>query len=115
MTAIDSSLPTPQTATQTESITIAPRTVVVRTAKLRQAIVSEPFSETLVAKNGEPPYTWARTSGTLPPGLTLGTDATIQGIPTTTGSFAFTAKVTDSYSPATTATKSLTLIVAAAR
>jgi Putative Ig domain len=115
VTAIDSSSPTPQTATQTESISIAPRTVVVRTAKLPPATVGKPFSETLAAKYGEPPYTWAETSGTLPPGLALGADGTIGGIPTTNGSFTFTAKVTDSYSPATTATKSLTLIVAAAR
>ena len=115
VTAVDSSLPTPQTATQTESITIAPKAVAVRTATLHPAVVSKPFSKTLVAKNGEPPYTWARTSGTLPPGLTLGTDGTIQGVPTTTGSFTFTVEVTDSYSPAATATKSLTLIVNAAR
>ena len=115
VTAIDSSLPTPQTATQTESITIAPMRVAIRTTKLRQAIVGKPFSESLEAKSGEPPYTWARTSGSMPPGLALGTDGTIQGIPTTAGSFTFTAKVTDSYSPATTATKSLTLIVTAGR
>ena len=114
VTATDSSLPSPQTSTQTESITIAPRTVAVRTARLRRGVVGKPFSQMLVAEYGDPPFTWTKSSGALPPGVTLGSNGMIQGIPTTAGSFTFTVKVTDSYSPATTATKSLTLIVTAA-
>jgi agarase len=111
VTATDSTSPTPQTSTQTESITIAPREVVVSTTELHQATVGRSFSKTLAARRGEPPYTWTATSGTLPPGLTLGAGGTIQGVPTTAGSFTFTVQVTDSYDPADTATKTLTLSV----
>jgi hypothetical protein len=113
VTATDSTAPTPQTSTQTESITIAPRAVVITTAKLRQPVVAKSFSESLAAKGGEPPYTWTMPSGSLPPGLTLGTNGSIQGVPTTTGNFAFTAEATDSYDPADTATRAFTLSVVA--
>jgi len=115
VTATDSTSPTPETSTQTESITIAPREVVVATTHLHQATVGKSFSQTLAAKRGEPPYTWTTTSGALPPGLTLGAGGTIQGVPTTAGSFTFTVEVTDSYDPAHAAKQSLTLSVAAAR
>ena len=113
VTATDSTAPTPQTSTQTESITIAPRAVVITTAKLRTAVVAKSFSESLAANGGVPPYTWTTSSGALPPGLTLGTDGTIQGVPTTTGNFTFTAEATDSYDPADIATRTLTLSVVA--
>ncbi len=113
VTAIDSTSPTPQTSTEVESITIAPREVAVRTSKIRPATVGKAFSQALVAKRGAPPYTWATTSGALPPGLTLEAGGTIQGVPTTAGSFTFTVQVTDSYDPADTATRTLTLTVAA--
>ncbi|HLX88151.1 MAG TPA: Ig domain-containing protein, partial [Acidimicrobiales bacterium] len=69
VTAVDSMLPAPQTASQTESITIAPKTLVIHTTKLHQATVGKAFSATLVAQNGAPPYTWTTTVGSLPPGL----------------------------------------------
>ena len=111
VTVVDSTLPTPQTATQTESITIAPKPVAIRTSRLHEAVVGRPFSQALVAKYGAPPYTWTRTSGSLPPGLALGSDGTISGTATAAGSFTFTAEVADAYSPATTATATLTLTV----
>jgi hypothetical protein len=112
VTATDSTAPAPQTAVQTESITIAPRAVVIATTTLRHAVVGKPFSQTLVARGGQAPYTWT-SSGALPPGVTLGADGTIQGVPTTTGSYTFTAEVTDSYHPPSTATERLTLSVVA--
>jgi hypothetical protein len=111
VTATDSTDPTPQTSTQTESITITPRAVVVTTAKLHQAVVTKAFSESLAAEGGVPPYTWTTSSGALPPGLTLGANGSIQGVPTTAGDFTFTVEATDSYDPADTATRALTLSV----
>lgn len=111
MTATDSTDPTPQTSTQTESITITPRPVVVTTAKLHQAVVTKAFSESLAAEGGVSPYTWTTSSGALPPGLTLGANGSIQGVPTTAGDFSFTVEATDSYDPADAATRALTLSV----
>jgi len=47
------------------------------------------------ASGGSPPYTW-KANGTLPPGLTFGSDGTIVGTPTQTGNFAFSVTATDS-------------------
>ena len=52
-------------------------------------------------------YTWLKTSGTLPPGLTLsfnGSTATLSGTPTKTGKSSFTLKVTDSSGTSVTRT-----------
>jgi hypothetical protein len=52
--------------------------------------------------------------GSLPPGVVLSSSGQITGTPTQAGSFSFTVQVTDSSSPAKSATQSLNLTVAAA-
>jgi large repetitive protein len=48
------------------------------------------------ATGGFPSYQWNISSGSLPPGMTLGnTDGTISGAPTAAGSYPFTLSVTD--------------------
>jgi hypothetical protein len=42
-----------------------------------------------------PPFTWTLSGGSLPPGLTLLSNGQILGIPTATGTFTFTVRVTD--------------------
>jgi hypothetical protein len=74
------------------------------------------YSTMIQATGGTTPYSWSITSGALPAGVTLAAaTGTISGTPTVSGSFSFTAKVTDSTSPtAQTATKAFTLTIAAA-
>jgi hypothetical protein len=57
-----------------------------------------PYSSSLVASGGVAPYTFSLSSGVLPPGLALNASTgAISGTDSTaTGTFAFTAKVTDS-------------------
>jgi putative Ig domain-containing protein/ASPM-SPD-2-Hydin domain-containing protein len=55
------------------------------------------------------PFTWTLVSGTLPSGLTLFSDGEIYGTPTTTGTSAFTVRVTDANGQ--TATQQLSLTV----
>ena len=57
--------------------------------------VTHPYSYGFTASGGSPPYTW-QANAALPPGLTLGSDGTVSGTPTQTGSFAFTVTATDS-------------------
>jgi hypothetical protein len=47
------------------------------------------------ASGGSAPYTW-KASGTLPPGLALGSDGSLSGTPTQVGTFAFSVTATDS-------------------
>jgi hypothetical protein len=60
------------------------------------------YSATLAAIGGTPPYTWAVTSGALPPGLVLSSAGVISGTPIATSSspvtYSLTITVTDSLS-----------------
>jgi hypothetical protein len=57
------------------------------------------YGFTLFANNGTGPFTWSKTSGTLPPGLGLDPSGLISGTPTTASSspadFTFTVQVQD--------------------
>jgi hypothetical protein len=69
----------------------------------------------LAATGGVAPYTWIVVNpgtGALPTGMTLSSSGQLSGTPTVSGTFPFTAQVTDSLS--TTATANLSITVAAA-
>lgn len=59
------------------------------------AEVGVPFTALLTGSGGTGAFTWSVATGALPPGLTL-VDGAISGTPTSPGSYAFTATVTDS-------------------
>ncbi|HWG58038.1 MAG TPA: Ig domain-containing protein [Candidatus Acidoferrales bacterium] len=97
----DSSKP-PQTATGNQSITVSPSAaqLAISTSSLPGGTKGAAYSATLQATGGVTPYSWAISSGSLPGGLQLSaTSGAISGTPTATGTFSFTAKVTDSSSP----------------
>ncbi len=94
----------------TKSITVN-QPLAVSTTSLTGGSVGVPYSASLSATGGVSPYTWSVTSGTLPAGLTLSTSGFISGTPTIQGSQTFTVQVTDSESPAATASASLTLTI----
>jgi hypothetical protein len=83
---------------------------------LPSATVIAAYQANLTAAGGTAPYTWALASGsTLPSGLSLSSSGVITGTlasTVTTGSYSFTAKVTDSTS--SSANAALTLVVYAA-
>lgn len=71
--------------------------------------VGNPYSVTVSATGGKPPYTWSL-SGTLPPGLTLNaSQGIISGTPTTTGTYGFNLTVTDSAAASLTQGFSITI------
>ena len=53
------------------------------------------YSQVIAASGGTAPYTYAPTSGALPPGLTLSSDGTLSGTPTASGSYGFTVTAAD--------------------
>ncbi|HEY6266405.1 MAG TPA: Ig domain-containing protein, partial [Candidatus Acidoferrum sp.] len=92
------------TQKMTYSITISAVGVsITTTSPLPGATLNSPYNTQLTATGGVLPYTWSLAAGSaLPGGLTLNSAsprATISGTPTSTGTFQFTVKVTDSATP----------------
>jgi len=54
-----------------------------------------PYNQPLTADGGTAPYSYAVTSGALPPGLALSADGTLSGTPGQPGSYDFTVTATD--------------------
>jgi hypothetical protein len=108
----DSSTP-PQTATRVFTLTVSASPLEISSTSLPSGTVSAPYSSTLVAANGVPPYSWSVANGQLPPGLTLQTGGQISGTPSQAGSFSVTLGVHDSSTPLQTATQAFTLTISA--
>jgi hypothetical protein len=116
----DSGSPT-QAGSQALSIVVAaastpaPAPLNIVTSSLPGGTTGVSYGATLVASGGTPAYSWIISSGALPPGLVLGaTTGQISGTPSSTGTYTFSVKVTDSGSPARTVSQSRSIAVAAA-
>ena len=111
----DSSSPA-QTASQGFSIVIAAAgtPVSITTSSLPNGTQNVGYSTTLAATGGKTPYTWTITSGSFPAGLTLAASSGTIGVTPTASaqSSSFTVKVTDSSSPAQSASKPLSITIA---
>jgi len=70
------------------SLTILPST-------LQDADWGNPYSQSLQAVGGGPPYQWDLVGGSLPSGLVLNSDGSITGTASQLGTFHFTAQVRD--------------------
>ncbi|HTB11342.1 MAG TPA: putative Ig domain-containing protein [Bryobacteraceae bacterium] len=102
------------TATKALGIVIAPAVtpLTLNASALPAGTVGVAYSQSpLTAAGGTPPYSYALSS-TSNGGLTINSSTgALSGTPTTAGSFTLTAVVTDSSSPAQTASKSLSFTV----
>jgi len=101
------------TATKDFSLTIAASAPAlgITTNSLPGGTVGSPYSQSITASGGTPPYTWAVSSGSLPPGLSLNSStAVIGGTPSSPNTFNFTAQVTDA--AGVTANKAFTITIA---
>jgi len=98
-----------ESATSSQFTVVGALTIV--TDSLPGALAGAPYSATLQAVGGTPPYSWSIVSGGLPDGLSLDpATGVISGIPTQVGSFNFTVQVQDSV--LATDTQALSLQVA---
>lgn len=96
ITATDSSgAPGPYSASRAYTVTIAPPTIVLDPVTLPNATFGVSYSQTITADGSIAPYSFAVTSGSLPPGLTLAPDGTLSGTPSLSGSWGFTITATD--------------------
>ncbi len=75
----------------------------ITTATLPYAVAGNPFTQSLAASGGAPPYTWSLATGTLPAGLSLSSAGQITGTPTNAGVFPFTIELADTASNTVTA------------
>jgi virginiamycin B lyase len=84
----------------------------VTTMSLPAGTVGSPYSASLTAQGGTPPYTWSVLFGSLPPGLSLiPATGAIAGTPTGGGT-SFTVKVTDSSNASQAGTQALSIAIA---
>ena len=109
----DSSTP-PLTGQQSYTFTVSPLPLGIScnppAAHLYTAYATPAYG--CPATNGTPPYKYALTSGTLPPGLTgLAGTGNITGTPTAPGTFPISVQVTDSSTPVMTASMASTIEV----
>jgi hypothetical protein len=84
----------------------------ITTTSLPSGTLNYPYSMTLGASGGVPPYAWSVTLGSLPPGLNLdSTHGMISGTPTIADTYGFTLQVADSQTPPATASAPLSITV----
>ena len=98
------------------TFTISPGLTITTNSPLPQGTTGTSYSRTLTAAGGTAPYTWSIAAGALPGGLALSSSTgVISGIPSTSGTFNFTVRVSDgSQALHQTATKAFSLVVSAA-
>jgi hypothetical protein len=111
-TVTDSGVPA-QVKSVNLTFTIAPPGLAISTTSLPNGQVGTPYSSTLAATGGTPPYTWSITAGTLPAILQLnGATGAITGMPTTpVVATPLTFKVVDSGLVPQTQSVNLTLTI----
>ena len=101
----------PSVANRNFSLTIIPAPQITTTS-LPNGSIGVFYSATLAAAGGIPPYSWTIMQGSLPSGITLNaTSGVISGTPTSAGTSSFTVQVSDSETPAMTATASLSIVI----
>ena len=80
----------------------------ISTTSLPGAVEGQPYSATISASGGDPPYELQVDSGNLPAGVSFD-DGLIAGVPQSSGSFQFVAEVDDSAAHVATRMFSLTV------
>ncbi len=85
-------------------------------ASLPSGTAGTAYSNPMSASGGTPAYTWSISAGSLPPGLTLAaTTGIISGTPIISGTFNFTASVSDTGSPVQSQSAATSIVIAPAQ
>jgi len=99
------------TSTKSLLIIIAqpPPPLVIQTISLPDTTAERPYTQTLQATGGVPPYSWSIASGSLGNGLNLSASGVISGTPTSPGTSVFVVRVTDSAAQSVTRTLAIAI------
>lgn len=95
--------------TQTFTLNIGTGLTITTGTTLPNAVIGQAYSQTFSAVGGTQPYIWTLAGGTVPPGLSLGTNGALTGTPSAQGTYFFTVRVTDSAASNVTQNYSLTV------
>ncbi len=82
------------TATGSATIRVLPP-LTVNATTLPGGVVGTAYGAGVGASGGQAPYTFSLTQGELPPGISLGADGSLGGVPSAAGGFGFTIQATD--------------------
>ena len=89
-----------------------PADLSISTASLPSGQLGIAYSQTVAATGGTASYSWSVSAGALPDGLSINASTgAITGTPTASGTASFTVRVTDSQTPADTATKAFSVTI----
>jgi malectin (di-glucose binding ER protein)/phosphoesterase family protein/putative Ig domain-containing protein len=92
----------------------SPSPLSITTSSLPGGTVGASYSTTLAASGGTTPYSWSVTAGALPGGSVLNSSTgAISGTPSVSGTFTFTVQAKDSSATPQTASKQLSIAIAA--
>lgn len=73
-----------------------PPLALAATEDIGQATIALPTGEALPISGGTPPYSLTNVQGTVPPGVTINSDGSLTGTPSTPGSYPLTIDIQDS-------------------
>ena len=82
----------------------------ITTTNLPQSLQGDTYSEVFSATGGATPYIWSISAGTPPAGIAMNANGDFAGMSTETGTFNFTAMVTDAAAKTATGNFSVTVV-----
>jgi hypothetical protein len=101
---------TNRTDAKTFTVTVAPSPIAVTTTALANGSYQTAYQASLGTSGGTGAVTWSSV-GTLPAGVSLNANGTINGTPTSIGTFTFDVTAQDANWPGNRATKTLSLTI----
>jgi hypothetical protein len=94
---------------RTYTVTVSCPSINLGPGSLPNGKIGMAYNKTITAGGGTSPYSFAKTSGSLPPGLTLSPTGVVSGTPTAMGTYTFTVQATDAYGCTGTKAYSITV------
>lgn len=84
-------------ASRTYTLNVNCASIAISPLSLPDTTVGTPYDQTISATGGAGSITFSVSQGSLPSGLTLGSDGQLSGTPTASGTFVFSISATDSF------------------